>query len=74
MYQNRECLKNRYIERVKEIYSDLESLNLNTIIRSSNKKVNPNTDVYLVDTYGETKKFFNISKIAFIGGSIISHD
>ncbi len=63
----------RHIERVKEIYSDLELLNLNTIIRSSNKKVNPNTDIYLVDTYGETKKFFNISKIAFIGGSIISH-
>ena len=46
---------------------------LKTIIRTSNKKINPNTDIYLVDTYGETKKFFNISKIAFIGGSIINH-
>tara|TARA_B100001063_G_scaffold210433_1_gene208098 strand:- start:237 stop:1493 length:1257 start_codon:yes stop_codon:yes gene_type:complete len=63
----------RHVERVKEIYKELESLNLKTIIRTSNKKIDSNTDVYLVDTYGETKKFFSISKIAFIGGSIINH-
>ena len=63
----------RHIERVKEIYNDLETYNLKTIVRTSNKKVEKDTDVYLVDTYGETKKFFKISKIAFIGGSIINH-
>ncbi len=63
----------RHIERVEEIYSDLVSLNLSILTRTSNKKINTNTDIYLVDTYGETKKFFNISKIAFIGGSIINH-
>jgi 3-deoxy-D-manno-octulosonic-acid transferase len=63
----------RHVERIREIYNDLSSLDLKTIIRTSNKKINSNTDIYLVDTYGETKKFFNISKIAFIGGSIINH-
>ena len=63
----------RRVERINEIYNDLSSLNLKTIIRSSNKKINSNTDIYLVDTYGETNKFYNISKIAFIGGSIIKH-
>ena len=63
----------RHVERIEEIYNDLLSLDLKTIIRTSNKKINSNTDIYLVDTYGETKKFFNISKIAFIGGSIINH-
>ena len=27
----------------------------------------------MVDTYGETKKFFDVSKIDFIGGSLIKH-
>ena len=63
----------RHINRVKKIDKDLQLLNLQTIIRTSGKKINYNTDIYLVDTFGETKKFFNISKIAFIGGSIINH-
>ena len=32
-----------------------------------------NTDIYLVDSYGEVSKFYNISKITFVGGSIIKH-
>ena len=63
----------RHINRVKKISNELESLNLKTIIRTSNKKILKNTDIYLVDTYGETKKFFDISKIVFMGGSIINH-
>ena len=63
----------RHTGRVKEIYDQLVSLNLKTIIRTSNKKILNDTDIYLVNTYGETKKFFNISKIVFIGGSIINH-
>jgi len=63
----------RHTDRVKEIYDQLISLNLKTIIRTSNKKILNDTDIYLVNTYGETKKFFNISKIVFIGGSIINH-
>ena len=30
-------------------------------------------DIYFVDTYGETKKFFKISKIVFLGGSLVKH-
>ena len=36
-------------------------------------KFNRSTDVYLVNTFGETQKFFNISKSVFLGGSIINH-
>ena len=46
---------------------------MNTIIRTTNQQIKKETDIYLVDTYGETKKFFNISKIAFIGGSLVNH-
>ena len=30
-----------------------------------------NTDVYIVDTFGETKKFHKISSSVFLGGSIV---
>tara|TARA_X000001036_G_scaffold433228_1_gene470493 strand:- start:90 stop:1346 length:1257 start_codon:yes stop_codon:yes gene_type:complete len=63
----------RHIEKVEEIYNNLKSSNLKTIIRTSKKNIDPTTDIYLVDTYGETKKFFKISKITFIGGSVINH-
>ena len=63
----------RHIHRVQDIAKDIQSLNLKTIIRTSKQKIKPDTDIYLVDTYGETKKFFNISKTTFIGGSLTNH-
>ena len=35
--------------------------------------IKDNTDIYLVNTYGDTKLFFKICKIIFLGGSIIEH-
>ena len=32
-----------------------------------------NIDIYIVDTYGELNKFYKISKIVFMGGSLIAH-
>jgi 3-deoxy-D-manno-octulosonic-acid transferase len=63
----------RHIRRINEINQEINSMGLKTIIRTTNQKINHGTDIYLVDTYGETKKFFNISKIAFIGGSLVDH-
>ena len=62
----------RHVHRAKEIKSKLESLKLNVINHSSNKKNLNNTDIYIVDTFGETKKFHKISCSVFIGGSIIN--
>ena len=63
----------RHIERLENILIDLDKLKMNYVIRTSNKKIDDDTEIYLVDTYGETKKFLNISKVAFIGGSVIAH-
>tara|TARA_Y100001936_G_scaffold210183_1_gene216820 strand:- start:252 stop:1100 length:849 start_codon:yes stop_codon:yes gene_type:complete len=63
----------RHINRVSKIKDDLTTMGLNTITRSSKRKIDLNTDIYLVDTYGETKKFFKIAKMIFIGGSIVNH-
>ena len=63
----------RHTDRINGINREIKSLGLKTIIHSSLKKIKKDSDIYLVDSYGETKKFFSISKIAFIGGSLVKH-
>jgi len=60
----------RHIHRVNKIVQEIKSLKLNVSLRSSNSKRLKNTDVYLIDTYGETKKFYNSSDIVFMGKSL----
>ena len=43
----------RHINRSNSIINELESVNLNTVIRSSRQKISKTTDIYIVDTYGE---------------------
>ena len=40
---------------------------------SSYGRIRKDFDIYLVDTYGEAKKFLGLSKVIFTGGSIIPH-
>jgi len=63
----------RHINRVNKIIDDLNNLDLKTISHSSNKKLQKDTDIYLVDSYGESSKFYNLTNITFVGGSIIKH-
>ena len=62
----------RHIHRAQEIKSELESLRLNVATHSSNTKNLKNIDIYIVDTFGETKKFHKVGTSVFIGGSIIN--
>ena len=61
----------RHIERNREIIEILNSKNLKYICHSENKKIKNDTDVYLVDTYGESKSFYSLSKVVFLGGSFV---
>ena len=63
----------RHINRSKKIISELKEINLKVVTHSKTKIIPSNTDVYLVDTFGETSKFYNLSNISFIGGSFIKH-
>ena len=63
----------RHINRSISIVNDLENIGLKIVTRSSNKKITKDTDIYLVDTYGEALNFYKLSKITFVGGSLISH-
>ena len=61
----------RHIHRVGDIIKDINNLNLKVVLHSS-KNINlKNTDIYIVDSFGETKKFHKISSTVFLGGSII---
>ena len=62
----------RHIDRTKEIGETLKSKNLNFILHSGGKKLEKETDIYLVDTYGENRAFYSISDLVFLGGSLVS--
>ena len=62
----------RHVHRSKEIARDMEKLNLKVNFHSSKKKSLRGIDIYLVDTFGETKKFHDISSTVFLGGSVIN--
>ncbi len=61
----------RHINRVHEIVDQLNKLNLNTVTRSSKINNLKNIDIYIVDTFGESKKFYKIATSVFIGGTIL---
>jgi len=61
----------RHIHRVYKISSELNNLGLKVTLHSSKNKKLENTDIYLVDSFGETKKFHKISSSVFLGGSVI---
>ncbi len=63
----------RHIERTQEIKIDLEKLKLNIHLDEPKKKINPNTDIYLVNSYGKTKSFYRSCQNVFLGGSLINH-
>jgi 3-deoxy-D-manno-octulosonic-acid transferase len=63
----------RHINRTKSIINELNGIGLNYQLHSENKKIKKNTDIYLVDTYGEAIKFYILSKLTFLGGSLVKH-
>ncbi len=63
----------RHIQRTKEIINSLRNLNLKIHCHSSKENIKKDTDVYIVDTYGETNSFFKVCDTVFLGGSLINH-
>ena len=63
----------RHIDRKEEIADELSNIGLNTEFHTSSKSLKKDTDIYIVDTYGDASKFYSLSKLTFVGGSLISH-
>jgi len=61
----------RHIERVEKIKSDLINLKLNVIFSSDLHLMNDDTDIVIINSYGESSKFYNISKNVFLGKSTV---
>ena len=62
----------RHIHRSNKIVSEIQKLNLNVIKHSSKLNNLKKVDIYIVDTFGETKKFHKLSSTVFLGGSIVN--
>ena len=63
----------RHINRTSNIINELKKYNLKVCTHNSAQKIDKDTDIYLVNSYGETKLFYKICKIIFLGGSLIKH-
>ena len=63
----------RHVDRCFDIKKDLEKIGLKVHLDNPFKKIEFNTDIYLVNSYGKTKMFYNLCKNVFLGGSLIKH-
>tara|TARA_B100001939_G_scaffold327045_1_gene321067 strand:- start:38 stop:1288 length:1251 start_codon:yes stop_codon:yes gene_type:complete len=63
----------RHIDRKEIIKEQLLNLGLKVHMHEPKNKIHPDTDVYLVNSFGKTKSFYSIIKYVFLGGSLIKH-
>ena len=63
----------RHINRCENLINFFKNSGFIIHCHSWSQNINRETDIYLVDTYGETNLFFSFNKIVFVGGSIIKH-
>jgi len=63
----------RHIHRIKKITREIKEMDLKVHLHDSKKKINKGTDIYLVNSFGQTQSFFKTCKTVFLGGSIIRH-
>ena len=61
----------RHITRTKKIIDKLSTLNLKITLYSDIKNLNDSTDILLVDSYGDSLKFYHVVKYIFLGKSTI---
>tara|TARA_B100001027_G_scaffold65636_1_gene44543 strand:+ start:103 stop:930 length:828 start_codon:yes stop_codon:yes gene_type:complete len=62
----------RHIERTSEIIKMLNKKKLKFVKHSENKRDLKDCDIYIVDSYGESKSFYKVSNAVFLGGSLVS--
>ena len=61
----------RHIDRAKKINTDLSNLGLKVALYSKPNQIYTNTDILIIDSYGESLKFYNVSKYVFVGKSLV---
>ena len=62
-----------HTDRTKKINAELSNLNLKVASYSNLNQMNENTDILIIDSYGESLKFYNVSKYIFVGKSLVKN-
>ena len=62
----------RHIDRVETINKELSKLNLKVVFSSKLNQLDIDTDILLIDSYGEALKYYNVSKYVFLGKSLVN--
>jgi 3-deoxy-D-manno-octulosonic-acid transferase len=63
----------RHINRIPEIKKIILNAKLNFLIAESLDNFENNTDILIINSYGNSKKILKSSKYVFIGGSLVNH-
>ena len=63
----------RHINRIPEIQKIITNTKLNFLIAETLDNFKNNTDILIINSYGNTKKILKSSKYVFIGGSLVKH-
>jgi 3-deoxy-D-manno-octulosonic-acid transferase len=63
----------RHINRISKIEGVIKKLKLNFLTQDSLSDIKDDTDILIINTYGNTQRFLKLSKYIFIGGSLINH-
>ena len=63
----------RHINRIHKIQKIITNTKLNFLIVESLDNFENNTDILIINSYGNTKKILKSSKYVFIGGSLVNH-
>ena len=63
----------RHINRISKIEGVIKKLKLKSLTQDSLSDIKDDTDILIINTYGNTQRFLKLSKYIFIGGSLIDH-
>ncbi|MEZ5909357.1 MAG: glycosyltransferase N-terminal domain-containing protein [Hyphomicrobiaceae bacterium] len=63
----------RHPERGAAIAAQLAGTGLRVARRALGELPTPETDIYVADTLGELGTFYSLTRIAFVGGSLVAH-
>jgi 3-deoxy-D-manno-octulosonic-acid transferase len=63
----------RHPQRGKEVAAEAKALGLHVAVRSAGDAISAETQIYVADTMGELGLFYRLSRIVFVGGSLIPH-
>jgi 3-deoxy-D-manno-octulosonic-acid transferase len=63
----------RHPERGQGIADIAKVSGLNAVLRSRDELPRPSTDIYVADTLGELGLIYRLTRIVFVGGSLVTH-